>query len=57
MPGGKSTFNKEWLLMPEYSGWLLEGGDKARAKCAMCKSSFDIGNMGNIESVLLKYVG
>ena len=41
------SFNKEWLT-GEHKEWLREfTEDKRKAKCLVCKSVFDIGNMGS----------
>ena len=47
MPNGITTFQPEWLTMPEYVEWLARSTkSKNKAFCKLCKKHFDIGNMG-----------
>ena len=46
MPKGKCIFNDRWLSYSKYSAWLQWGAGVASAKCKLCKSSFDVSNMG-----------
>lgn len=39
-------FNKEWLGMPDYKGWLRQGRDSNEARCIQCCSYFSVGTMG-----------
>lgn len=45
MPG-KCLFNVTWLSSEKYKNWLAADSDASRARCKLCKKSFDISNMG-----------
>lgn len=43
----KTTFQRAWLEIPDYSQWLREvKNDKFSAMCLYCKSVFSLSNMG-----------
>ena len=46
MPKRKCIFNGRWLSDSKYSAWLQRGAGVVSAKCKLCKSSFDVSNMG-----------
>ena len=46
MPKGKCIFYDRWLSDSKYSAWLQRGAGVASAKSKLCKSSFDVSNMG-----------
>ena len=46
MPNGITTFQPEWLTMPEYVEWLARASKaKRHAFCKLRKKRFDIGNV------------
>jgi len=46
MPG-KCRFNDAWLQHEVYSAWILKiPGKPESARCKLCLSNFNIGNMG-----------
>ncbi len=45
MPG-KCRFRNVWIQDEKYKGWLEKDQDPGRAKCTLCRKTFDISNMG-----------
>ena len=47
MPNGITTFQPDWLTMPEHVEWLARSTkSKRHAFCKLCKKHFDIDNVG-----------
>ena len=46
-PKGRSTFQDDWLVKPEYKNWLEKKSDSTIAFCKICKSSISLSSMGN----------
>src|ERR1043165_9603990 len=49
MPKNVSTFNDQWLDRNRHASWVWlqrKNDNNRRAICTLCKTDFDIGNMG-----------
>jgi hypothetical protein len=47
MSSKRTTFIKDWLTDPQFSGWLKElAHNKHQARCSMCSETFELSNMG-----------
>ena len=43
-------FDDQWLQMPEFKSWLIQGDNNATAKCRVCpisRNKTELSNMGN----------
>ena len=46
MPRNRCQFNQKWLIDSRFKTWIAEAETSSMAKCLLCRTSFDISNMG-----------
>ena len=46
IPRNRYQFNQKWLIDGRFKTWIAEAETSSMAKCLLCRTSFDISNMG-----------
>ena len=42
----KTLFNEDWLKDSQFSSWIARSSHKDKARCKVCATDFQLGNMG-----------
>ena len=42
----KTLFNEDWLKDSQFSSWIARSIHKDKARCKLCATDFQLGNMG-----------
>ena len=42
----KTLFNEDWLKDSQFSSWIARSIHKDKARCKLCATNFQLGNMG-----------
>ena len=49
----KTYFQQDWLIIPQFKGWLSAGKESIKPYCERCSKKFEFSNMG-IQAIMLQ---